>query len=374
MDKLNTHPENITSEDEIDLIALAKTAWSSRRTIITTTLIFMVLGVFIALLTPNQYSVTATLVPQASSGASKLGGLSSLAAMAGFNMDLGTTAELSPAIYPKIVQSVPFKRELLQTKINFKGKAKPISLYEYYTDEGNKSFNPIGLLKKYTIGLPGVIISAIKGKKEETVLVQDSQNEVIALSQDEYEILKSIEESVSLNADVKEGTLTLTSTMPEALASAELGQSALTMLQRYITMYKIEKAQEQLNFIQERFEAKKSEFEQAQMNLASFRDRNKNVSTAMAQTEGERLQSEYQIAFSVYNELAKQVETAKIQVKQDTPVLTIIEPITIPNEKSEPKRSMIVFIWVFLGGIVGIGWVFGKEYLKDVKKKWKEAD
>lgn len=162
--------------------------------------------------------------------------------------------------------------------------------------------------------------------------------------------------------------------MPEAIAAAQLGQSALILLQSYITKYKIEKAQEQLNFIQERFEVKKAEFEQAQLNLARFRDRNKFMSMAIAKTEEERLQSEYQITFSVYNELAKQLETAKIQVKEETPVLTVIEPITIPNEKSEPKRSMIVFIWVFLGGIIGTGLMFGKESLKNIKKKWNEVE
>lgn len=370
----NNPPAPLDShDDEIDLIALAKTAWSGRRTIIKITLLFMVLGVFIAIFTPNQYSVTATLVPQASSG-SKLGGLSSLAAMAGFNMDMGTTAELSPAIYPKIVQSVPFKLELLQTKIDFKGKDHPISLYDYYTNEENQGFNLLGSIKKYTIGLPAVIIKAIRGKQEEAFVIQDSQHEIIALSTEEYSILKSIGESVTLSAHVKEGTLTLTSTMPEAIAAAQLGQSALTMLQSYITKYKIEKAQEQLDFIQERFEVKKEEFEQAQLNLAKFRDRNKFMSTAIAKTEEERLQSEYQITFSVYNELAKQLETSKIRVKEETPVLTVIEPITIPNEKSKPRRSLIVFIWVFLGGIIGIGWVFGKVYLADVRKKWKETE
>lgn len=369
----NTHQQHLEPiDDEIDLIALAKTAWFGRRTIIKTTLLFTVLGVFIAIFTPNQYSVTATLVPQASSG-SKLGGLSSLAAMAGFSMDMGTTAELSPAIYPKIVQSVPFKLELLQTKIDFEGRDHAISLYDYYTDKENKGFNLLGSIKKYTIGLPGVIISAIKGEQEETVLIQDSQNEVISLSKDEYEILKDFSETVFLDADVKEGSLTLTAIMPEALAAAQLGQSALTMLQSYITKYKIEKAQDQLDFIQERFEVKKAEFEQSQLNLANFRDRNKFMSTAIAKTEEERLQSEYQITFSVYNELAKQLETAKIQVKQETPVLTVIEPITIPNERSEPKRSMIVFIWIFLGGIIGVGWVFGKEYFGKIGKKWKEG-
>jgi len=31
---------------------------------------------------------------------------------------------------------------------------------------------------------------------------------------------------------------------------------------------------------------------------------------------------------------------------------------------------MIVFIWVFLGSIVGIGWVFGREFLLKIKEKW----
>lgn len=373
MENTDPRPQHLEPlEDEIDLIALAKTAWSGRRTIIKTTLLFTVLGVFIAISTPNQYSVTATLVPQASSG-SKLGGLSSLAAMAGFNMDLGTTAELSPAIYPKIVQSVPFKLELLQTKLNFKDIDHPISLFEYYSDEEYQSFNLLGSVMKYTFGLPGVIIKAIKGEQDDSTLFNNSK-ELIVLTEEEYEIFESLSENVYLVADETEGTLTLTAIMPEALAAAQLGQSALTMLQSYITKYKIEKAQEQLDFIQERFEVKKAEFEQAQVNLASFRDRNKFMSTAIAKTEEERLQGEYQIAFSVYNELAKQLETAKIQVKEETPVLTIIEPITIPNEKSEPKRSMIVFIWTFLGGVFGIGWVFGKEYLVDIQKKWNKTE
>jgi len=40
------------AEDEIDLIQLAKTLWAGRRSVIKTTLIFMVLGLFIALFSP----------------------------------------------------------------------------------------------------------------------------------------------------------------------------------------------------------------------------------------------------------------------------------------------------------------------------------
>lgn len=67
------------------------------------------------------------------------------------------------------------------------------------------------------------------------------------------------------------------------------------------------------------------------------------------------------------------MEQAQIQVKQETPVFSIIQPISIPTESSKPNRKMILFIWVFLGGVVGVAWVFGKEYFNDFKKKWSKA-
>ena len=69
---------------KIDLIALAKTLWDNRKFIIITVAIFMVLGVAVALLTPKEYTASTTVVPQISDTSTKLGGLSSLAAMARF--------------------------------------------------------------------------------------------------------------------------------------------------------------------------------------------------------------------------------------------------------------------------------------------------
>ncbi|MDE5421898.1 hypothetical protein L3073_06735 [Ancylomarina sp. DW003] len=124
-------------------------------------------------------------------------------------------------------------------------------------------------------------------------------------------------------------------------------------------------------FVEERYAEKEAAFTVAQNKLARFRDQNKNVSSAMAQTQIERLQSEFSMASSVYTELAKQLETQKIQVKEDTPVFTIIEPVVVPFERSKPKRAMILIIWTFLGGIVGVGMVFGKEFLGSVRKQWQ---
>jgi len=369
----NPNPQHLDKEDEIDLIALAKTAWDGRKTIIKITLIFFVIGLFIAIFTPRQYSVTTVMVPQASGGQSKLGGLSSLAAMAGFNLDMSSGSEMSPVIYPQIVKSIPFQKELMYTKLNFEGYNEKISIYDFYTDPQYSKFNLLSFVKKFTIGLPGTILKAIRGKTKEMNAGIYSKNKIIRFSLIEKKISEFLVEAVYLNIETKDGYITLTAIMSEALAAAQLGQKAQHLLQKYITEFKIEKAQSQLNFVEERYKENKAAFELAQKTLAQFRDQNKNVSTALARTEEERLQSEYQIAQSVYTELAKQLENSRIQVKQETPVFSIIEPISVPTESFTPKRKQIVMIWVFLGGIMGIGWVFGKHYLTVIKTKWKEG-
>ena len=66
------------ADDEIDLIQLAKTLWNGRKTVIRTTLIFMVLGLFIAIFSAKEYTASTTMVPQSAEGGSKLGSLGGL--------------------------------------------------------------------------------------------------------------------------------------------------------------------------------------------------------------------------------------------------------------------------------------------------------
>jgi hypothetical protein len=77
---------------------LAKTIWDERKFIIKTVILFMVIGLLVATCSlPRSITASSTMVPQLSNNKSKLGGLSSLAAMAGFNLDMNMeTSELSP--------------------------------------------------------------------------------------------------------------------------------------------------------------------------------------------------------------------------------------------------------------------------------------
>lgn len=359
------------ADDEIDLLALVRTIWDGRKTIVISIIIGAIIGVFVAVFSPKEYTASTVMVPQLGDSQSKLGGLGGLAALAGISLDASPGAELSPMVYPQITGSIPFQLELMNTPLNFQDHSQPITLFEFYTKYSKSSVT--GTILKYTIGLPGVIIKAIKGKPKELMLPNDSTKHPILLSKDQYEVKKALDEIVSLEVNAKEGYLTLSTRMSEALPSAQLAQKAQDLLQRYITEFKIEKVKANLDFIQGRYNETKAEFEKAQVSLAIVSDRNKNFTSGLSQIETDRIQTRYTISFGVYQELAKQLEQAKIQVKKETPVFTIVEPVTVPSEKSKPKKAMILFIWIFLGGMLGVGIIFGREYLGDLKNKWKET-
>ncbi|MEA4839916.1 MAG: Wzz/FepE/Etk N-terminal domain-containing protein [Bacteroidales bacterium] len=360
-------------EDEIDLIAIAKTLWIGRKTILISIGVCAVLGFFVAITSPKEYTVSTVLVPQmATNSKSQLSGLASLA---GIDLGLTQSSELSPVIYPKIVNSVPFKLELMNTPIHFSDVAKPVSLLDYYSNPDYNKPSVLGVVKKYTLGLPGIIIGAIRKKPQESELPKDlEKSNLINLSKDQKKIIKQMDQKISLAVDKKEGYLTLTVNMPEALAAAELAQKAQELLQREIIKFKVEKSQADLDFIQGRYNVAKAEAEGYQVNIAVNTDRYKNLTSSLPQVKTARVQTKYGIASNVYQDLAKQLEQAKIQVKKDTPVFTIVEPVTIPTERSKPNRAMILMIWLFLGGVIGCGIVYGRQWLKDVRRKWQSTD
>lgn len=364
---------NQVNDDEIDLIALAKTLWNSRKFIIITVLIFMAIGLAVAILTPKEYTASTTMVPQISDSKSKMGGLSSLAAMAGFNLNdmSSSSGELSPFVYPQIVQSVPYQLELMNMPFTFQGVKEPLSIYDYYTEHFKPGF--LAQVKKYTIGLPGVILGAIRPKAEKGLPISDGpeKNAPIYLTGEQESVRKILSNGLSLVTNDKEGYITLNVTSKEPKLAAEIAQKAHILLQEYITTFKIEKASAQLEFIQERYHENKAEFEAAQAALADFHDKNKNITSARARIQQDRLESDYQLAFDVYSQLAQQLEQAKIQVEEDTPVFSILKPVTVPLEDNSNGIKTLV-IWTFLGAVIAVGWLFGKEFLATIRKRWNE--
>lgn len=355
-------------EQEIDLVELIQKMWINRWLIIKVTGVFVVLGVLVALFSAKVYTASCDIVPDTGkSGNSKM---SSLAALAGVNLGSGEdVTALSPLVYENIMNGTSFRKELMQTKIDFEDIDKPVSFFDYYTSEEYNKPNVLSYIKKYTIGLPFVILNAIRGEQPEPdySAVGNSDGPTLeTLSKDEFDAMNILGQSISLTLDQKKGYVTITSNMPEAVAAAQLAQATVVLLQKYITEFKIAKVQSNLDFIQGRYDEAKKNFEDIQIRRAAFRDANTNTNKYSARVEAEKLDAEYTLAMNLYSELATQLEQAKIEVKKDTPILTVVRPVTIPYKKSKPSRAKILLAFTFLGVVAGAGLVLGLPMLANI--------
>ena len=106
--------------DSVEFVKIFSKIYLDRIIILKYLLVSFILGVSVALLSPNKYSSTTTFIPQLSSSSSNpTSSLSGLASLAGINLSemVSDGMDISPLLYPKIVESLPFKLDLLSSKI-----------------------------------------------------------------------------------------------------------------------------------------------------------------------------------------------------------------------------------------------------------------
>lgn len=377
MDQNNQYnnPETIEEEEGLDIMALVKSLWAGRKTILICTGIFIVLGLVAALTMKRTYSVSTTMVPQMAS--SRSSSLASLASLAGMDLGMTQTAELSPLVYPQIVSSVPYRVELMHAPLHFEKADTAVSLLTYAKDYMKPGV--MAQVKKYTIGLPFLLLSKLRKPKEVELPsgwepgTGSSEPRPYTVTKDEEKMLKYLASAVSLSVDKKEGYLTLTVNGMEPVQTADLAIKAQELLQKEVTRFRTEKAEDELKYIQERYNEIKKEAESYQASLAVLTDRSQNMTTSRARLERERLMAKYSVASGVYSEMAKQLEAAKMKVKKDTPVLTVVQPVTVPTKPANSRAKTLV-IWTFLGIVLGCGIVLGKEYWPKVKEMFKTPE
>lgn len=361
-------------EQELDLVELIRKLWLRRKLIIWTTVAGIVLGLCVGLTSTKAYTAGCVIVPQSTSRTSS--SLSRLASLAGVNMSgLDQAQVLSPLVYPNIMENTNFRLDLLRTEIDIKEEEEPVTLLTYLSDKKYRKFSLTGTILKYTLGLPGLIKQAIAGEKEEQeeLAADTTGREIIVLTKEELSALKALSGIISMSLEEKKGYITLTAVMPEPYAAAQVAESAQKLLERYVTEFKIQKVASNLDFMQERYDETKREYERIQALRAQYRDAHQNISTSRARTEMEKLDNQYNIANQIFSEIALQLEQAKIEVKKTMPLLTVINPVTMPTKPSKPRKMLLLAAFTVLGCMAGCGWVLvepvAREIFTDIRRK-----
>ena len=365
--------DDYTHEDDekvIDLIGVFKDLWINKKIILAITAVVFLFGVIIYAGSERIYYSEAKLMPETSSPTSQLGQVFQQAENIFGIQRRVEDDDIRVAMYPFIVESLPFQIELMQHEVYFGDINRRVSIFEYFTEHYEQSFTDrtLEFLFNYTIGLPITIWQNIttrrpeSGSEDTPGVIDFSQildfNEPRFLDNQIRRVANKMSSYITIEREPQTGFVRIGVSLPDAQASTEIVILVKNLLQEYVIDYRTEKALKNLEFIEDQYEEAKGTFQVRQDSLATFQDRNFNPARQVILVQEQRLQSEFDLAFSLYNTLARRLQEAKIQVQEQTPVFRVHEPATIPSRPSQPNAIRTLGGSLFVGLFLGIVFIY----------------
>lgn len=349
---------NNEEHKEIDIIGIFLEILSHWRKILLWVIVAGVVGLVVGFSIPKTYTAGAKLAPEiVQKGGSNM---SSLAALAGINLNGSNTDAMYPDLYPEIIKSVPFKADLFSMPVSFSWKDEHIDtdLYDYvvnYTKE--PWWGPI-------VSAPSKFFSWLlwvaRGKPER---IHGYENiDIFHLTPEQTKAIRRVGDCISIVVEKKTFLITITTQSQNPKVAADLCKLVCDNLQKYVVDYRTEKSRHDLEYYQQLYDQAQKEYFEAQQRYARYVDANQGVVFQRVLIERERLQQESNLKYQMYNTTAQQVQQAKSKVQMETPVCAVIQPPTVPLRAAEPSKSKILLAFMFLGFVAGAIWY---QWLKD---------
>lgn len=320
----------------IDYNAFFRIIWKGKWRITLIALIITSFGLTYALLAREEFVTEGKILPELQGkGAGSLSQFAGTASLAGIDLNSmgGSTVDaVRPDLYPDVITSTPFYLELFKAFVHTRNNEK-VTFEKYYHTVIEKGEKPKEkLLERYPV-------------KEDGIIVVNRLNEIR---------LKDLRARITAVIDKKSGVITISAKMPDPVVAAETARFAMEYLMGYVKAYRTEKLRRDVDYLGEQVATSRGKYYSTQERKAKYSDSFQDMRLQSADVQRERIESEYRLSSSFYNELLKKYEEAKFKLHQETPVFQVLEPPVTPSKKSEPKRIIITLVFAVIGTVLGI--------------------
>lgn len=296
------------ADDEIDLRQLFATIWGGKWLIITVTFLFAAGGVAYALSKPNIYQSSVLLAPANEEGgmggiSGQLGGLASLA-----GIRIGSGGSTRAVIAKEVLHS----RAFLAAFIERHNLAVPLLGVEgWNSNDGEWRYN-----REVYNPETGQWLPDEDGKSQQPTA---------------WDLVKAFEEKhliVSENEESGMVTFSIKSLSPAA--AQQWSQWLVEDINEHMRRQDVAEAEARINYLE-----------------------SKLTDTTIAGMQ--------QVFYQLIEGETRKVMLANVQQEY---VFKTIDPAVVPQEKSEPKRALIVILAIMLGGMLGVILVFIRAFFK----------
>lgn len=335
----------------ISFLKIALGMVHNRRIVVTTTGVFVVLGLLVAFLSPSLYTVTALMVREVASD--DIPRNLARANLSGFGINLRNQATgITLETYPDILRSREVLLAVAKTPFYIEELGKTMNLIEYYS-------RPPGLfkgfligLKNVTIGLPGTIVGLFENNSLEKDAVRGSGEWIYTV--EEELIIQMLAGQLSINVDGLSGVMSISITTDDPQLSASVTQSFIDHLTKRVQDIYTANSEGKLSYFRNRFDEAAAELDQSEKILATFIDRNWNPQTAKIKIQLEGFRRKVVFKTELYSDMQTQLTQVELDLKRNQPVITILQAPFPPMLRSSPRRKRIMILSLILGSLVSI--------------------
>ena len=297
------HPTPAPDTPEFSFLTLIPELWAKRKLIAIFVTAATVISIVYVLLVPSMYIAETSILPELDKGKLLgLGGMADLAAVTGLNVGDAPVSKL----YPMIIKSARVLREVIYTR--------------YLTSEKGDSADLIRFWE-------------IDGKNEEEKFER---------------ALKALRDRMNVAFDNRLGTLILTVEMEGPRLAADVANKITKELDVYTRTKRRTNVTAQREFIEQRLQEVEQSLRAAENTLRSYREKNRRlIDSPQLMLEQGRMERDVLINSTIFIELKKQIEVAKIEEIKNIPLINVLDAARVPIERSSPKRRQTVMA-VFL--------------------------
>jgi uncharacterized protein involved in exopolysaccharide biosynthesis len=370
----------VPSEEEISLLDIIIVIVQNRRLILKIAASTVVVGVIVSLLLPIRYTATTSILPpqQTTSAGSalmaQLGGLSSVASLAGGSLGLKNPNDLQVAMLKsRTVEDAMLDRfhlvELFEVKQRSDARKKLEDVVDI--DSGAKD----GLIRlSVTDRNPQRAAEMANGYVEEfkrlsanLAVTEASQRRLFFEQQlaQAKDNLANAEEDLK-KTGLKTGLIQLDS---QTRATIEL----VAELRGEIAAKEV-----QINAMRSFATGENPELQMAEQQLAGLRSQAEKMGAAsegasnalipkggMQEAGVEYIRKLRDVKYfeTIFDLLARQYEIAKVDEARQGATVQVVDRAIVPDRRSSPKRTLIVLGAAVLGLFLGVVWAFAREGL-----------
>lgn len=292
-----------SNSDEIDLRELFATVWAGKWGVVSITMLFAAIAVVVVLLIPNQYKATAVLAPASGPNADGLSSqLSGLASLAG--VTLGNTSNDESQIAMEVMQSWAFiDRFIMENNLE---------VDVFAVDGWGRESNQLHINDAiYNTTTKTWVRTPPKGKTVEPT---------------SWELFDKFSDMLSVSQDKKTGLVSI----------------SVEFYSPFIAKHWVDLLVDSIN---------------EHMRVRKLNASNKNIAYLQAQIDKTSVAEMKSVFYQLIENETKNKMLAEASPEYQ---FVTVSAAMVPEEKSKPKRMLIVVLATLLGGMCGIFFVLAR--------------